>query len=200
MSRDPRIDAYIARAAPFAQPILEHLRAAVHAHCPDVEETLKWSMPHFVHGGEIVCNMAAFKAHVAFGFWKGELVTGQMPQHRQAMGQFGRLASVADLPDAATLGELIAKAVELIDAGVKKPRPLKHPKPAAELPGDLSEALACNAAARATFEAFPPGQRREYIDWINEAKRAETRARRIAQAVEWLAEGKRRNWKYEAGC
>lgn len=195
MSRDPRVDAYIARKPEFARPILEHLRAAVHAACPDVEETIKWSSPFFLHRGELLCMMAAFKAHASFGFWKGDLVTGT---DMGAMGQFGRLASLADLPDDATLAALIRKAMVIAEAGTKVKRPLKHARPPVAPPEDLTAALAANAAAAATFAGFPEGQRREYVDWIADAKRPETRAKRLAQTIEWLTEGKRRNWKYEA--
>ena len=196
MSRDLRIDAYIARKPDFARPILEHLRDAVHAACPEVEETIKWSSPFFLYRGELLCMMAAFKAHASFGFWKGDLVTGT---DRDAMGQFGRLTSLADLPDAATLAALIRKAMAITDSGAKVKRPLKHPKAPPTPPEDLAAALAANAAAAATFVAFPEGQRREYVDWIVDAKRPETRAKRLEQTIMWLAEGKRRNWKYE-GC
>ncbi|HYZ47768.1 MAG TPA: YdeI/OmpD-associated family protein [Sphingomonas sp.] len=195
-STDPRIDAYIDCQAPFARPILSHLRAAVHRACPDVAETLRWQMPAFTYKGQILCQMAAFKAHAVFGFWRSREVTGEV-ESRSAMGQFGRLTSLADLPDDAALDAMIRKAVALIDSGTKAPRPLKHPKPELALPDDLREALAANPAAQAVYEAFPPGQKREYCDWVAEAKRPETRAKRVAQAVEWMAEGKRRNWQYE---
>jgi len=191
---DPRIDAYIAKKPDFARPILAHVRAAIHRACPDAVETLKWSMPFFLYRGEILCSMSAFKQHAAFGFWKGELVTGQSGQG--AMGSFGRLTTIADLPPDAELEALIAKAMALTEAGVKEKRPVKHPKPPLETPGDLADALAGNDAARATFEGFSPSGRREYVEWLVEAKRPETRAKRLAQAVEWMAEGKQRNWKY----
>ena len=194
---DPRIDAYIARQADFARPILEHLRKAVHSACPDCEETLKWSMPTFMYKKQILASMAAFKAHSTFGFWKGSLVVGDTAEQKSAMGQFGRLTSVEDLPAAEVLGALIGKAMELTDAGVKTERPVKHPKPELEMPKDLDEALDGNAAARATFESFPPSAKRDYLEWLIEAKRPETRAKRLAQAVEWMGEGKRRHWKYQ---
>ena len=197
MSRDQRIDAYIARKADFARPILEHLREAVHSACPDCEETLKWSSPTFMYKGQMLCSMAAFKEHATFGFWKGSLVVGDTGEQRSAMGQFGRLTAVDDLPSAEILGQLIRKAMALTDAGVKIERPVKHPKPPLETPADLQAALDSNPAARATFESFPPSCKRDYLEWIIEAKREETRAKRLAQAVEWMAEGKRRNWKYE---
>ncbi len=196
MARDPRIDAYIARAAPFAQPILAHVRTLVHEACPGVEETIKWGMPTFVHAGGILCGMAAFKQHASFGFWKHALVVGE-GEPREGMGSYGKLASLADLPPKRTLLAHVRKAMALNEAGVKSPARKSAPKPPPLTPHDLAAALSDAPAARAAFDAFPPGCRREYIDWIVEAKRPETRARRVAEAVAWMAEGKRRNWKYE---
>lgn len=196
MARDPRIDAYIERAAPFAQPILAHVRALVHEACPEVEETIKWGMPTFVHAGGILCGMAAFKQHASFGFWKHALVVGD-DQPQTGMGSYGKLASLDDLPARKTLLAHIRKAMKLNEGGVKSAARKTAPKPPPDVPEDLAAALAGNTAAKATFDAFPPGCKREYIDWINEAKRDETRAKRLAQAIEWMAEGKRRNWKYE---
>jgi uncharacterized protein YdeI (YjbR/CyaY-like superfamily) len=197
MSRDDRIDAYIARQADFARPILEWLRAMVHAACPDVEETLKWSAPAFMYKGKQLAMMAAFKAHATFGFWHGKLVVGEGQAQQNAMGQFGRLASVADLPEEEVFVALVRKAMGLIDAGVKPVRD-KTARPVLQTPDDLRAALDANAAAAATFDGFPPGARRDYVEWVVDAKRPETRAKRIAQAVEWMAEGKKRNWKYES--
>jgi uncharacterized protein YdeI (YjbR/CyaY-like superfamily) len=197
MTRDPRIDAYVAKQADFARPILEHLRAAIHRACPEVEETLKWSMPHFQYREQMMAGMAAFKAHATFGFWRGKEVLGETGAEREAMGQFGRLTSLDDLPAPEVLDGLIRKAMALNEAG-RKPKPKPAPKPPAETPDDLRQALDSNPAARSTFDEFPPSARRDYVDWVVEAKRPETRAKRIAQAVEWIAEGKRRNWKYEA--
>ena len=197
MSRDPRIDAYIARQADFARPILEHLREAVHAACPDCEETLKWSMPTFMYKKEMLAGMAAFKAHATFGFWKGSLVVGDTNEQKSAMGQFGKLTSRDDLPPPKVLEALIGKAMALTDAGVKVKRPAKHPKPELEMPDDLRDALAKNPPASAVYESCPPSAKRDYLEWLIEAKRPETRAKRLAQAVEWMAEGKRRHWKYQ---
>jgi uncharacterized protein YdeI (YjbR/CyaY-like superfamily) len=195
--RDPRIDAYIAGAAAFAQPILAHLREVVHAACPDCEETLKWSAPSFTYRGRILCGMAAFKQHAAFGLWQGGAIVGG-ERRDAAMGQFGRLTRIADLPGKRELVAYLRQGMQLIDAGAKRaPIRESRPKPPLEVPDDLVAALRGNARARATFDAFPPGSRREYVEWITEAKREATRANRLAQAVEWLAEGKRRNWKYE---
>lgn len=192
---DARVDAYIERQRDFARPILHHLRALVHRMCPDVVETLKWSAPAFAYRGEILAGMAAFKEHATFGFWKGELVTGHRGEG--AMGSFGRITALSDLPDDAALELFVARAMALADAGVKQPRVLKHPKPPLEVPADLAAALADNPPATATFDALPPSGQREYIEWLTEAKRLETRTRRLAQTVEWLAEGKPRNWKYQ---
>jgi uncharacterized protein YdeI (YjbR/CyaY-like superfamily) len=148
-----------------------------------------------MYGGKILANMAAFKAHCAFGFWNREVV-GENDKERNAMSQFGRIASVKDLPTKAELAKYVKLAMASIDAGTKRV-PKHEPKPAAEAPPELIAALKKNAAARKTFEAFAPSHKREYVEWIVEAKREETRARRIAQTLEWLAEGKKRNWKYE---
>jgi uncharacterized protein YdeI (YjbR/CyaY-like superfamily) len=196
MPTDPRVDAYIDRQAPFARPILTQLREAVHAACPEAEEAIKWSMPAFLYKGEILASMAAFKAHATFGFWRGKLVVGDTGAERKAMGQFGRLASPADLPAPEVLDHLIRKAVALADAGVK-PERTRAAKEPVETPDDLRLAIAANPAAATVFDAFTPAARREYSEWIIEAKQPATRARRIAQAVEWIAEGKKRNWKYE---
>ena len=197
MSTDPRIDSYIARQADFARPILEHLRSAVRAACPEAEETLKWSMPHVLYKGQLLGGMAAFKGHATFGFWRAREVLGETGAERDAMGQFGRLTSVADLPPDDVLRELIRKAMAQTDAGSRPARTKGAPKPELETPPELEAALSANTAARTAFDGFPPSCRREYVEWVAEAKRPETRDKRVAQAVEWMAEGKRRNWKYE---
>ncbi len=195
-TRDPRIDAYIAKSADFAKPILIHLRDIVHETCPEVEETMKWSFPHFMYQG-MLCSMASFKEHCAFGFWKGALVVDESADG--AMGQFGRITAISELPAKKLLTGYIKKAMQLNETGVKSPMRAK-PKAAVKkpltVPADLAAALKKNAKARATFEDFSPSQRREYIDWIVEAKREETRQRRVETTIEWLAEGKQRNWKY----
>jgi uncharacterized protein YdeI (YjbR/CyaY-like superfamily) len=195
---DPRIDAYIARSAEFARPLLAHLRAVVHAACPDVEETLKWGMPSFTYRGRILCNMAAFKQHASFGFWQGaRIVEAAGERSEEAMGQFGRITRLADLPGQRELAGYITQAMALIDGGSRRPATkAAAPKPPLAVPADLAAALKGDAKARATFDGFAPGYRRDYIEWITEAKREETRQRRLEQTIEWLAEGKTRNWKY----
>ncbi|NOT06758.1 MAG: hypothetical protein HOP28_00995 [Gemmatimonadales bacterium] len=195
-TKDPRIDAYIAKSAEFARPILAHLRAVVHSACPEVEETLKWSSPTFMYKG-ILCGFAAFKEHATFGFWKGDLVVDANGKSAEAMGQFGRLTSLKDLPSKRVLAGYVKQAMRLNDAGVKSPRMVKRPKAPFKTPADLTAALKKNAAARTTFERFPASAQRDYVEWITEAKQEATRARRLATTVEWLAQGKRRNWKYE---
>jgi len=192
--RDPRHDAYIAKAADFAKPILKHLREVVHKGCPDVEETIKWGAPYFDYKGP-VCGMAAFKRHCAFVFWKDKLVV-ENPSD-EAMGQLGRIESLSDLPPKKTLTAWLKKAIKLNEQGVKAPRSIRPPRPPVEVPSDLEKALEKNARARAAFDAFSPSHRREYVEWIAEAKREETRRKRLATAIEWMAEGKPRHWKYQ---
>ena len=196
-TRDPRIDAYIARSADFAQPILTHLREVVHAACPEVEETLKWSAPTFMYHG-ILCGMAAFKQHCTFAFWKGTLIVdGDGRRADEAMGQFGRITSLADLPSDRVLAGYIKKAMRLNEDGVKRAPKRPRPKKPLRVPAYLIAALKKNKKAHAAFESFPPSHKREYVEWITEAKREETRAKRLEQAIAWIAEGKSRNWKYE---
>ena len=198
--RDPRVDAYIAKSADFAQPILTHLRELVHAACPDVEETLRWSMPSFTYAGGILCQMAAFKQHCAFGFWKGSLIVpSDGANNETAMGQFGRITKLSELPSKKILTGYIKQAMKLNEEGVKIPERIKpdKPRPAPATPDDLATALKENKAARTAWDAFSPSCKREYVDWIVEAKREETRLKRVAQAVEWMGEGKQRNWKYQ---
>ena len=196
MSRDPRVDAYIARAQPFARPILEHMRERVHAVVPEVEETLKWSAPSFTIRGKILLMMAAFKAHAALNFWRGQELRGDQADP-DALGQFGKLTSVKDLPPDKELDALIRKAAELT-ASAPAPRKAKHaPKPPPELHPEFAAALNAAPKAKAALDGFPPSAQRDYLEWISEAKQPGTRARRIATAVEWLGEGKRRHWKYQ---
>ena len=196
-TRDDRVDAYIAKSAEFARPILTRLRDVVHAACPEVEETMKWSFPHFMYKG-ILCSMAAFKQHCSFGLWKSSLIIeGGSDDVAKGMGQFGRITDVSDLPSKRILSGYIKEAMKLNDAGVKSPTRSK-PKAPREVvvPDDLSIALQKNKKALAAFEKFPPSHKREYIEWITEAKTDATRSRRLETAIEWMAEGKPRNWKY----
>ncbi|WP_109125523.1 YdeI/OmpD-associated family protein [Dyella sp. C11] len=197
-SHDPRIDDYIAHAAPFAQPVLEHLRDLVHEVCPEVEEDVKWSMPFFIYKNTPLCSMASFKSHCSFGFWRYRELAGD--KDAEGMGQFGKLTSLKDLPPNRILIELIRKAMALNKSGARTRRARAAAKSAPVLPEDFAALLVSrpHAAARKTYEAFPPGAKREYVDWINEAKTDATRQKRMATALEWLAEGKRRNWKYES--
>lgn len=196
MSREPRIDAYIAKAQPFAQPILEKVRERVHAVLPEVEEAIKWSMPAYTIGGKIVLITAAFKAHTALNFWRGqELETSHSSVG--AMGQFGKIKSLDELPADKELDRLILDAAELATAA-PAPRKTKHePKPAPTMHPEFELALAKAPQAKAALDGFPPSAQRDYFEWISEAKQDATRTKRIATAVEWLSEGKRRHWKYE---
>jgi uncharacterized protein YdeI (YjbR/CyaY-like superfamily) len=195
-TRDPRIDAYIAKSADFAKPILTHLREIVHSACPDVEETMKWSNPHFTYKG-MLGGMAAFKEHCAFGFWKGSLILPKAGTEKAA-GHFGRITKVSDLPPKKVIVGYVKEAMRLNEEGVKSPARAK-PKVAKPIvvPEALAAALKKNPKARATFEAFSPSHKREYTEWIADAKGDDTRQRRVASAIEWMAEGKSRNWKYQ---
>ena len=196
MSRDARIDAYIAKAAPFAQPILGHVRERVHAVVPEVEETLKWSAPGFTLGGKILLMMAAFKQHAALNFWRGQELGDGSPK-AGAMGQFGRLTSIADLPADEDFDRLIREAAEL-SKSAPAPRKTKHaPKPPPTMHPEFESALAKAPKAKATLDGFSASARRDYLEWISEAKQDSTRAKRIGTAIEWLSEGKKRHWKYE---
>lgn len=204
---DPRVDAYIEKAQPFARPILEHLRALMHKGCPGVEEAIKWSMPFFVYKGAILANIAGFKEHCSLGFWGREIgaILRQAGEVRsEGMGTLGRIASVNDLPSDKQLLAWIRQAAAFVDSGAYtspmagRNKVVKAPKPALKTPPAFAAALKKNRKAAAAFDAFSPGCKREYIEWIADAKRDETRTRRIATAVQWIADGKRRNWKYQA--
>lgn len=192
---DPRIDAYIAQSAGFAKPILIHLRKLAHIACPEVEETLKWRMPHFTHKG-ILFAMAAFKEHCTLHFWHGKLFLPNHVRKDGGMGQFGRITALSDLPEEKVLLGYIKKAVELNEAGVRKEAPRSKPKKKLIIPDYFLAALKKNEKARTTFENFSPSHQKEYVQWITEAKRDETRAKRLETSLQWLAKGKPRNWKY----
>ncbi|KRG79719.1 hypothetical protein ABB30_00070 [Stenotrophomonas ginsengisoli] len=189
-STDARIDAYIANAAAFAQPVLRQIRTWVHAGCPEVEEAIKWGMPSFLYRGKLMCGMAAFKQHASLGFWGHGDAAGN-----EGMGQYGKLTGLEQLPDAASFQAALQAAMARIDAGGK--RSAGKPRAALHMPDDLHQALAADARAQAGFQALAASYQREYIQWITEAKREATRRQRITQALQWLAEGKKRNWKYD---
>jgi uncharacterized protein YdeI (YjbR/CyaY-like superfamily) len=196
-TNDPRIDAYIENSRDFAKPILEHIRSLIHQTCPDVEETLKWSMPHFTYRGDMMCHFASFKEHCAFGFWKQSLIEGADFPEKNAMGSFGKIRSLDDLPDDKTLATLIKEAMSLNELGIKVKKSPSAEKKELVVPDFLNEALARNEKAAQTFNAFPYSCKKEYVEWITEAKTEPTREKRLASTIEWLSEGKKRNWKYE---
>ena len=196
-TKDPRIDAYIAKSADFARPILKHLRAQMHAHCPEVAETIKWSMPFYQYKGGVFANMAAFKQHCAFGFWLGDLLKVDTGLDK-AMGDFGRITSLEELPGDKELAKVIKAAMKLHDAGAKLPARAKPAeKKELDIPPAFMAAVKKNKKALATFEAFTYSKKKEYVDWFTEAKTEATREKRLAQAIEWMAEGKSRHWKYQ---
>ena len=190
--KDSRVDAYIEKSAPFARPILRRLRKLVHQGCPGVVEEIKWGVPHFTYRG-MFCGMAAFKAHCAFLFWNRAM---NIDKNETAMGQFGRITSLSDLPSDQTILSLVRQARRLTDSGIKA-GPVRRPKKPLLVPPELTAALTKRSGALAKFSGFSPSQQREYSEWIGEAKTDETRNKRIAVAVGWIAEGKARNWKYQ---
>lgn len=208
MAKDTRVDAYIEQAADFARPILEHLREIAHRALPEAEEMIKWGMPHFTVNAKNVAGMAAFKAHCTFVIHgegrqgegaKGESGAGESRQG-EGMGQFGRITTIANLPPET---ELVAKLQEARDrilskGSALKPSAARGPRLDIAMPDDFASALAASPAARAVFDGFAPSHRRDYLEWITEAKTPATREKRMVQAVEWIAEGKRRHWKYES--
>lgn len=196
-TKDPRVDAYIAKSADFAKPILTHLRKLVHVNCPDATETIKWSMPHFDYRGGIFCNMAAFKQHCAFGFWLGDLLKVDN-QNEKAMGDFGRITALDDLPGDKAIARLIKAAMKLHDEGAKIPARAKSAeKKELDIPAAFLGEVKKNKQALATFEGFPYSKKKEYVEWFTEAKTEATRDKRLAQSIEWLAVGKSRHWKYQ---
>lgn len=203
MKKDPRIDAYIEKAQPFAQPILKKLRTLIHKGCPEVEETIKWGMPSFDYKGAL-CSFASFKQHAVFGFWKTELLNDPkkyLQQHKAqgggAMGNLGRITSLKNLPPDEAIIDFVKQAKKLNDKGVKLPARNKKEKPPLSVPAYFVAVLSRNPIALSKFESFSPSHKREYVEWISEAKTEETRQRRMETALQWIAEGKRRNWKYE---
>jgi len=194
-TKDARVDAYIAKAPDYAKPILEYLRATVHEVVPDVAEGIKWQSPHFDYKG-MFCGMSAFKEYCVFGFWKSQLVLGDEFKSERPTDQLGRIATLADLPPKKKLVGYLKKAKELNDAGTKLERRPAKPKKPLRTPTFLTAALKKNKKAAASYEAFSPSHKREYVEWLSEAKTDETRNKRLAQAIAWMAEGKARNWKY----
>lgn len=198
---DQRIDLYISNSAAFAQAILIHLRQLIHKSCPEVLETIKWGFPHFEYKGEILCSMASFKQHCTFGFWKASIMSDPhqlLQTHgKTAMGHMGQLSDISDLPPDHILIEYIKEAARLNEEGIKVPAKPKLPaKKETAVPDYLISALGENMDALKTFQNFSSSNKKEYIDWITEAKTEETRHKRLATAIEWMAEGKIRNWKY----
>jgi uncharacterized protein YdeI (YjbR/CyaY-like superfamily) len=203
---NPAVDAYLVKAQPFARPILTHLRELVHKGCPGVEETIKWSRPFFEYRGVILGNMSAFKEHCSFGFWGeeiGAVLRDANAPRKQGMGSLGRITSLNDLPPDKQMLDWIRQAAAFVDSGrctspiAARRKVVKAPKPAVEPPLEFTAALRKNKKAAAVFAAFSPSCKREYVEWIADAKRPETRDKRIETAIEWIAEGKQRNWKYQ---
>ncbi|WP_294671651.1 YdeI family protein [uncultured Fluviicola sp.] len=200
-ARNEQITQYISKSADFAKPILHELREIVHDFCPDTEEAMKWSMPFFMYRGKILCSFASFKNHCSFGFWLHSEMSDPHGIFKRSleggMGSLGKITSLEDLPETEHLGAYILEAMALIEQGTI-PRELnpKFKKPVGEIPEELTALLDVNPKAKAAFESFPPSYQREYINWITEAKREETKQRRLQQTIENLQEGKSKDWKY----
>jgi uncharacterized protein YdeI (YjbR/CyaY-like superfamily) len=199
---DPRVDAYIEKAAPFAEPILTHLRKLLHQACPHATETIKWGMPFFVQQGIIIASMASFKQHCAFGFWGSEMKKVLSQNGLKAsygMGSLGRITGLDALPPDRVLLTYMSQAADFVESGQRTKsidRSKKSPKKAFRVPPELTAGLKKNKMATRVFAEFSPSCKREYADWVAEAKRPETKQKRVKQAVEWIAQGKQRNWKY----
>jgi uncharacterized protein YdeI (YjbR/CyaY-like superfamily) len=198
---DKRIDAYVENARDFAKPILNYLRSAVHKACPDVRETIKWGSPHFEYEGKILCAMASFHSHSAFVFRLGSMMKDprglmQTTGEKTGMGHFGRIKDVKDLPTEKVLIQYIKEAMSLTEMGVKVPKAKASARKELVVPDDFIKVLKKNKMAYANFQDFTYSNKKEYVEWITEAKTSETRDKRIATSVEWLEEGKARNWKY----
>lgn len=201
-TKDDRVDAYIAKSADFAKPILTHIRKLVHQACPDVQETMKWSSPFFDYRGPM-CNMSSFKQHCAFGFWKGALIP-EIQKAGEAMGdgvytRFSEIKSVKDLPSDKVLIDFITKAAAFNDSGIRACDVVEPVTKKADVsvPDDLMKALKKNKSAMETWKNFSPSKVREYVEWIADAKTDATRIKRLDTAVEWISEGKSRHWKYQ---
>jgi uncharacterized protein YdeI (YjbR/CyaY-like superfamily) len=201
-----KVDAYIAKVQPFAQPIMAHLRELVHKGCTGVEETIKWSRPFFQYRGAILCNMSAFKQHCSFGFWGQEIGAVLREAHvlrKDGMGSLGRITSVKDLPPDKRMIDWIRQAAAFVETGnytspiAARRKVVKAKKPTVKMTTGFASGLRKNKKAAAAFAVFSPSSKREYVEWIAEAKRPETRDKRIATAIAWIAEGKQRNWKYQ---
>jgi len=198
---DERIDAYIAKSADFAKPVLIHIRDVVHRASPLINETVKWGMPFFDYKGP-VCMMAAFKQHLGFGFWKASRLNDpdrllQGSDEEAAAGSFGRIVTLDDLPPEEALIDFIHQMIKINESGVKEPKKPSAPKAELPMPADFDKLLRGNLAAMDNFEKFSPSKKREYLEWFAEAKSEATREKRMEQALEWIAEGKSRNWKYQ---
>ncbi|MEO6720779.1 MAG: YdeI/OmpD-associated family protein [Ferruginibacter sp.] len=199
--KDKAIDAYILKSADFAKPILLHIRELVHSACPEVEEKIKWSFPHFDYKNEMMCSMAAFKQHCAFGFWKASLMKDPMlvenAKSESAMGHLGRITSLKDLPPDKKIIGYIKEAMDLTDRGIKLPAKPKAEKTELEIPDYFIKALNTNKKAKTVFENYAYSHKKEYLEWITEAKTEATRNKRMETALGWMAEGKSRHWKYK---
>ncbi len=199
-TKSKAIDQYIGKSQEFAKPVLLHFRELVHKVCPDVEEKIKWSFPHFDYKGQMLCSMAAFKNHCAIGFWKASLIDEKLVEKaktEEAMGHLGKVTALKDLPSDKILTAYIKAGMKLNEAGISVKKPAAAVKKEIVIHPALSTAIKKNKKAGVTWQKFSDAHKREYTEWINEAKTDVTRNRRIDTTIEWLSEGKSRNWKYK---
>lgn len=196
-----RVDAYIAKSTDFAKPILIHIRELVHRAAPELTEIIKWGFPFFDYKGP-VCQMAAFKRHCAFGFWKEKMLNDpkgylKVDGEESSAGSFGVITSIDDLPPDDVLIDFIHQAIAINEKGIKVEKKPAAPKAEIAPPAEFEKGLRESPAAMDHFEKFSPSKKREYLEWFAEAKSDATLQKRIDQALEWIAEGKSRNWKYQ---
>ena len=195
--RSSEVDRYIRSSAVFARPVLRRLRTFFHRADPRISETIKWGVPHFEYQG-ILGSMAAFRKHVSVGFWKGGMIGDEAGVFESAGNRkmtMLRMRDVADVPSADLMLVYIRRAVALNERGMRIPA-RKRTAVRVAIPSFFSNALRANRKASDVFSRLSRSHQREYVDWLTEAKREETRQRRMATAIKWLSEGKPRNWKY----
>jgi len=195
--KNPAVDAYINKSKPFAKPILKHLRKIIHKACPKVTEDIKWGAPFYLYQDRILCATMAFKAHCAIVFWKSALIRKEMGQ--KAVGDLKslrRISLLEELPSERELLAYIKLAMHFNEPSTKLPPREKRSDPL-KIPRELTYALRANPKAFKNFNSFTPSKKKDYIFWITGAKTEETRERRLEISVDWISEGKSRNWKYE---
>jgi uncharacterized protein YdeI (YjbR/CyaY-like superfamily) len=196
---DPRVDDYIAKSPAYAQPIMKHIRGLIHQAVPNIVEVIKWAHPHFEYKGPAF-SIGAFKEHLGLNFWKSKLMDDPegLFKYDGSAGSMGKIKSLADLPEDDILMAYFMLAADLNEQGVKATTPKTAPeKKQLIIPDDLIAAFKNDTTAMQHFEQFNYSAKKEYVDWLAEAKTTETRQKRLKTIMEWVAEGKTRYWKYK---